>query len=303
MKQDNRSLVGKRIGVFGKGGSGKSTVSVLLSQALQEAGYHVCLVDADSTNVGLAQALGFNEHPVSLIDHFGGMIFSGGLVTCPVDDPMPLEGAEITPNDLQPRYFLEKDELTLFEAGKIGSLGPGAGCDGPVSKIVRDLRITGYDLPTVTLNDFKAGFEDTARGVVTGLDLVIVVVDPTTAAIEMAVNMRDMIDQIKSHVLPATNHLESPELVAWANRIFTEATIQGYFVILNRVQNADIETFLRRQLADRGIDPIGIIHEDQSVINSWLKGTPIEAEELLVEAQRIVFRLENAVNQVARGSQ
>ena len=46
-------LLGKRVGVFGKGGSGKSTFVVLLSRALCEAGYAICVLDADSTNIGL----------------------------------------------------------------------------------------------------------------------------------------------------------------------------------------------------------------------------------------------------------
>jgi CO dehydrogenase nickel-insertion accessory protein CooC1 len=51
-------LAGKKIGFFGKGGAGKSTAVVLVAQALAEAGYTVCIVDADSTNIGLHQALG-----------------------------------------------------------------------------------------------------------------------------------------------------------------------------------------------------------------------------------------------------
>lgn len=61
MKADiDKSLIGKRIGIFGKGGSGKSTVAILLTQALRDQGYHVCLLDADSTNIGLAQTLDLN---------------------------------------------------------------------------------------------------------------------------------------------------------------------------------------------------------------------------------------------------
>ena len=54
----DKPLSGIRLGLFGKGGAGKSTVTALLSRGLAELGYHPIVLDADSTNVGLARALG-----------------------------------------------------------------------------------------------------------------------------------------------------------------------------------------------------------------------------------------------------
>jgi CO dehydrogenase nickel-insertion accessory protein CooC1 len=289
---EGKNLIGKRIGILGKGGSGKSTVAVLLTKAIRDLGYHVCLLDADSTNVGLAQALGFEQSPETLLEYFGGMVFSGGAVTCPVDDPTLLLGADIDLDKISPQFFVQKDEITLLTAGKIGELGPGAGCDGPVAKIARDLQIKKDGEPVVTLVDFKAGFEDTARGAITSLDWAIVVVDPTLAAIEMASNMCDMVARLKAMELPATMHLESPELVALANRIFIEARINGVLSVLNKVQNIEIENYLRKELSARSIEPIGIIYEDPLVSISWLKGKPLGGRDAQQEAQKIARALE-----------
>ena len=291
---EEKTLIGKRIGIFGKGGSGKSTLAVLLTRALRDQGYHVCLLDADSTNMGLAQALGFDRSPEPLLGYFGGMVFSGGAVTCPVDDPTPLPGADISIDSLPSKYFVQGDEITLLLAGKIGSQGPGAGCDGPVSKIARDLRVHIKESPVVTLVDFKAGFEDSARGAITSLDWAVVVVDPTLAAIEMASDMRDMVVRMKAKELPATMHLESPELVALANRIFIEAKIKGVLCVMNRVQNADMENYLRMELTQRSIHPIGVIHDDLSMYIAWLKGMPLDGVKAKQEASRIAKALEAA---------
>jgi CO dehydrogenase nickel-insertion accessory protein CooC1 len=293
MELHNRTLAGKRLGLFGKGGAGKSTMTVLLARALRGRGYDVCVLDADSTNMGLPQALGLDHSPVPLMDYFGGMIFSGGLVTCPVDDPTPLAGAEIALDDLPAQYHGQNREgITFLAAGKIADQGPGAGCDGPVAKIARDLRIHTRGESTITLVDFKAGFEDSARGVVTGLDWGIVVVDPTTASIEMALHMKRMVSLIRAGALPATQHLNNPDLVAWANRIFAGATIKDVVFVLNRIRDNEMERYLQQKLSEKGLDPIGVIHEDASISGAWLTGAAVDAPKAQVEAGKIVEVLE-----------
>jgi CO dehydrogenase nickel-insertion accessory protein CooC1 len=295
MDNHAKPLSGKRIGIFGKGGAGKSTMTVFLAWALNDRGYEVCVLDADSTNIGLARALGCDKPPIPLMEYFGGMVFRGGLVTCPVDDPAPLLGSDISLQKLPPRYSRKSQSgITLLVAGKIGDQGPGAGCDGPVAKIARDLRIQGRSTNLVTLVDFKAGFEDTARGVVTSLDWAVILIDPTVAAVEMACNMKDMVDQIKAGGLPATQHLEDLNLVAIANQLFSEASIKGTFFLLNKISNAGEEAYLRKELRERGIEPDGIIHEEPSISVSWLRGNPLDVKNLPEDILGVITKLEAA---------
>ena len=288
-----KKLTGTRIGVFGKGGAGKSTLVVILSQALQQQGYDVCVIDADSTNYGLPQALGMDSPPKPLLDLYGGMVFSGGKVTCPVDDPTPLINAEIYLGELPRQYYVQNDAgITLLAAGKIGDQGPGAGCDGPIAKISRDLIVHKEDSESVTLIDFKAGFEDTARGVLTNLDYAIVVVDPTTASVEIAGDMRLMIDKIKADVLPATAHLENPELVAMANKLFIEASIKEVFFILNKIPDTETEEYLCVKLAKKGIEPVASISTQPSITTAWLKGMRIQINNAKEEIQKVIEVLE-----------
>ena len=295
MTENRKALAGKRIGLFGKGGSGKSTAAVLLAKALKEQDYEVCILDADSTNIGLDQALGLDKSPAALIDYFGGMIFSGGAVTCPVDGPTQLSGAEVSVEALPPQYYGRNQAGIVFlKAGKIGDQGPGAGCDGPISKIARDFKLTQNGDQPVTLIDFKAGFEDSARGAITSLDWVMVIVDPTTAALEMAVNMADMVNRIKAGELPATRHLESPELVQIANLLFSQAKVKGVLVVLNKVEDDETEDFMTARLVEQGIKPIGVIHQDPSIAMSWLKGASLDGARTKKDAEKIIEELEEA---------
>ncbi len=291
---EGKTLARRRIGVVGKGGSGKSTTTVLMAKVLRERGYEVFLLDADSTNVGLHQILGLDHAPTSLIDYFGGMVFSGGSVTCPVDDPTPLPDAEVTLHQLSAGYYAQNQEgIILLTAGKIGDRGPGAGCDGPINKIARDFKIKSEDPYPVTLVDFKAGFEDSARGAITSLDWVIVVVDPTNAAIQMAIHMKEMVEQIKAGMPPATQHLESLELVELAKLLFREAKIMDVLVILNRIVDEEMENFLQKRLQHYGIKPIGAIREDPSLTVTWLKGKPLIETEAQKDVERIIATLED----------
>jgi CO dehydrogenase nickel-insertion accessory protein CooC1 len=294
---DDASLSGVRLGIFGKGGAGKSTVTVLLARGLVEMGYRPVVLDADSTNIGLAGALGAGDGPQSLIDHFGGMVFSGGAVTCPVDDPTPLADSELDLDSL-PAHFLVETPLgvRLLVGGKMGELGPGAGCDGPIAKVARDVRVRGGESVPPLLVDFKAGFEDSARGVLTSLHWAVVVVDPTTASLHMAVHLKKMVEKIREGVLPPTAHLVDPGLAELARRQFTESRIQGVVAILNRVPDSDVEAYLRGKLeALGGPRVIGVLPELRTLQSQWLRGEEVEAAGLSHEIRSIGRALESLV--------
>ena len=295
MNLTTRALAGKRIGIFGKGGSGKSTVAVLLAKGLSAHGYAVCLLDADSTNIGLYRALGLAQSPAPLLDYFGGMIFSGGLVTCPVDDPLPLANADVSATSLPDAYLGHSPEaILLLTAGKIGGLGPGAGCDGPIAKIARDLRVHGNGLEPVTLLDFKAGFEDLARGAVTSLDWAVVVVDPTVAAVEMAGHIQALVREVQAGGLPATQHLEDPVLVEAANRLYRQAPIKGVYVVMNRVQSARMESYLRQRLHEHHVEAQAVIPVDLAIARAWLGGEVLKLGRAKRSVEKIIRDLEHA---------
>lgn len=289
-----KPLAGQRIGLFGRGGSGKSTCTVLLAKALAKAGYAVCVVDADSTNEGLPQALNADKTPDSLLEWFGGTVFSGGPVRCPVEDPVPIAGARVAPEQLPARFVAQTPEgIRVFLAGKIGPLGPGAGCDGPMTKIARDFDFVPDGQAPVTLVDFKAGVEDISRGVVTSFDWVIVVMDPSYAGMRAATTMKTLLAQMQAGFLPATRHLASLELVELTRRAYREARIKGAVYLLNKVPDAATEQALRQRLTDAGIDVAAAMPDDPDLRRAWLEGARLESAAGAEQAMKIVRALEH----------
>jgi CO dehydrogenase nickel-insertion accessory protein CooC1 len=91
---------------------------------------------------------------------------------------------------------------------------------------------------------------------------------------------------------PATSHLENPDLVAIANNFYDKARIRGVLTVLNKIQDPDMEKFMRFELLNRGIEPLCAIHTDREISGSWLKGTPLESWSCKMEVHKIVIGLE-----------
>ncbi len=294
MDEHNMVLNGNKIGFIGKGGAGKSTCLALLAQTMRQSGYQVCVLDTDSTNVGLHLALGIARPPRRLIDYFGGMVFHGGQVACPADDPTLLPHATIDLEQFPGDYIACNDSgVFLLLAGKLADFGVGAGCDGPLVKIARDLVVQRDGQPVVLLVDLKAGIEDTSRGVLVGMDQAIVVCDPSTAGLAVAGCMKRMLDDLHRGSEPATQHIDAPELADLARQLFRQSHLQQIHVILNRVPDKSSDVFMRRVLAEDGIEPIAVVPEVDDLRTAGLYGRPLPTDSLGAVLHTALERLES----------
>lgn len=102
-----------KLGVVGKGGTGKTTLAALLAQAYVEQGRRVLAVDTDS-NPNLAQNLGLdlgvtNEVPV-----------------LPRSMAVGLGDGTVTPSDLVKEYGVRTpSEVTILHAMRVSQAGAG----------------------------------------------------------------------------------------------------------------------------------------------------------------------------------
>lgn len=236
--------------------------------------YDVIVLDGDASNpeglVRLLFGVGVDKEPKPLIEYFGGL----NAVTCPVDDPSPLtriNDAQPVPvnridvfAEIQSAFYLRKDRLTLFQAGKIENYGQG--CDGPLEKVVRDFMVVG---DAVNLIDVKAGVEHFGRKIAERMDLILAVLDCT---------------------------LESVSIARRIDKFCKQAGIKAYGLILNKLESKEIETLLLDNLGGLREKIIGTLFYDQALIKACLLGILPETGKSVEAVAHLIERLEELVS-------
>ena len=272
--QFGKPLRGKRILVCGKGGSGKSTLVAVMATILQRKTYELIVLDGDASNpeglVRLLFGLGVAGEPKPLIEYFGGI----DAVTCPVDDPSPLtrinDSKPVPENridlfkEISSEYYLQKGSMTLLQAGKIASYGQG--CDGPLEKVVRDFMIEG---DAVNLIDMKAGIEHFGRKIPDRMDIIFGVLDYTLESVSIANRMAEFCQ---------------------------EASINNFWLILNKIGSEEVKSMLMDKLGILRDRVLGSISYDQELIKAGLSGNALGECKVMEEVERIVERLEHVVS-------
>ena len=118
-----------KILISGKGGSGKSTISVLLAKALKSAGHPVLLIDADESNLSLHRLLGAPA-PENLMKKMGGR--EGVREKLPRSKAAPADdrlfAKDLSLDDLPDSTLTGIDGIKLLVMGKIEHFGEGCAC-------------------------------------------------------------------------------------------------------------------------------------------------------------------------------
>jgi CO dehydrogenase maturation factor len=187
--------------VCGKGGAGKSTVVALLAKEIAGRKHKVLIIDSDESNVGLHSRLGMQK-PEDFMNYFGGkkVLFAK---TKDLKDRWRLD-------DLPGEYVTERGNIRLLSMGKIYQFGEGCAC--PINALSSTfLEILDLGDGEFLIADTDAGIEHFGRGVEKGIDILLVVIDPSRESILMAEKVTELGREADKPVHYILNRINGPE--------------------------------------------------------------------------------------------
>ncbi len=198
-----------KIEISGKGGSGKSTIAVLISKSLAALGYRVILVDGDESNTGLENFLGVSP-PMHLLEYLGGKKGFKDKLNQPmlIENPAGIFSGNQRISDLPKECLASIDGVSLVVIGKIHHFGEGCACPmGILSK--KFLASVELSFQEIMIMDTEAGVEHFGRGVAGECDLVLAVVDPTAESFRLASKMEAMAKKAGKKLFFILNKVEA----------------------------------------------------------------------------------------------
>lgn len=249
--------------VCGKGGSGKTVLTVLMARVLSE-NFKVYIIDSDESNVLLPAFLDAKP-PKPLIEYIGGKKDEEILERIFPDIVKALAKAKegIRLDLLPPEYMsITKEGVKLIVIGKVREYGEGCAC--PFNVVTRALLSNLYlNEDEIVLVDTDAGVEHVGRKLEGVCDELIIIVDPTAESLEMAQMLKTIAQNLG----------------------------KKFWIIANKVTE-DVKEPLREEAVKLGLKIDGIVRFDRELYISCLKRGPLKSSVATLDLRSIMGKLE-----------
>ncbi|WP_237558763.1 ATP-binding protein [Candidatus Methanodesulfokora washburnensis] len=220
-----------KILVAGKGGTGKTTVSALLSHFFCSSGHDVLALDTDSTP-NLAMSIGVSPD------------ISKSIVPLVKNEDLVEERTGARPGeswgvffnlspeveDIVEKYGIKiKDKLSLLVVGSIDSAKQGCLC--PAIALARSLlKHILLKNDQIVIVDAEAGAEVFGRGLAEDFDYMLCMSEPTLRSLEISKNLIRMADElgIRNNVLVVNKVVDEERAIRLVKRVVPG--VRSFFV-------------------------------------------------------------------------
>ncbi|NMB35077.1 MAG: AAA family ATPase [Firmicutes bacterium] len=242
--------------ICGRGGSGKSTLVTMLAKGLAEQGRDkVLVIDSDESNLGLGKMLDIQPPARTVMDSLGGKEAVGKSLMAALrsegTEEVKMFSGDFTFGDIAADSVSWSGTVGLAQIGKVEHAHEGCAC--PMGALAREFLNKVRDKKKEwVIVDTEAGVEHFGRGVLEGVDTVLMVVDPSYEAVLLAE--------------------KAAKLAKEAEKPFS--------VILNKV-NADTEAQLKEMLKEKGIEVTAVLPFSAQISRANLVGEPLQITESL----------------------
>ncbi|RLI27558.1 ATP-binding protein [Candidatus Bathyarchaeota archaeon] len=252
-----KGVRGLKIMICGKGGTGKSVISVLMARILSRK-YNVYLIDSDESNTLLPEMLGAPQ-PKPLVEYLGGRgsVFKRGEVN--IVRALSKAGRGVVLKNLPGQYVSRSPEgIGLIVIGKVRNYSEGCAC--PLNYLTRTLlKHLVLDEDEVVLVDTDAGIEHIGRGVEEGSDAVLAVVDPTAESLSLAKTLKEQIKPLK----------------------------KKFWLVLNKA-TPEVADIIIEKAKGMGLEVNGVIGFDEKIFKSCLEGGVLKAERSMSQVENVL---------------
>ncbi len=247
-----------KLGIVGKGGVGKTTVSALLAQAYARRGARVVAIDTDSNpNLGLSLGLAFADMEAVPVLPRSLIVGAGGDTTA---EELIRDYGRPTPSG-----------ATLLSAIRVTEAAAGCQCGGhaTVRSFLGDALAQQAD---VTLVDMEAGLEHLSRsgGTLAYADVLLVVMEPS-----------------RKSVLTAARTLALAE----------DLGIERVYGVGNKARDREDAAFFRRAAGEYGVPLAGVVGYDPQVAEADRDGSAVVGtapDEVLAQIDGVIDFVERA---------
>ncbi|MBL7170609.1 MAG: AAA family ATPase [Candidatus Omnitrophica bacterium] len=236
-----------KIAFSGKGGVGKTTIASGLALLFSKEGKKVIAIDADP-DANLGATLGFSEP-----DKIKAIIDMKELIHERTGARPGTTGGffKLNPRveDIPEKFFVERGGIKLLRMG--GGKKGGSGCFCPentfLKALLNHLLIARDDIVII---DMEAGIEHLGRGTASGVDILLIVVEPTSRSIETAFRINKLAGEIGiKKILVIGNKVTGRRDIDFIKGKFTGIEIIG-FICYNKAFLDKVDESVLKELKD-----------------------------------------------------